>query len=111
MTPERSRDVLNGDWSDRKAPLDTCQICQRFQPLVWHCTSEAVNDRAHCRRTAGAGVCVCSLCEEALHQWMRKHPSEDAGRMAVTALLTRLSDRLLCPARKYTKRRDIDEDE
>jgi len=109
MTPERSRDVLNGDWSDRKAPLDTCQICQRFQPLVWHCTSKTVTDRAHCRRAVGQGRWVCALCEEALHQWMRKHPSEDAGHKAVNVLLIRLTDRLLGPTRRYTRRKDNDD--
>lgn len=109
MTLEGSRDALTGDWSDRNAPLETCWICQRFQPLVWHCITETVIDRAHCRRTDGEGIWVCSLCEEALHQWMRQHPSHNAGRKAVTALLARLSERLLGPTRKYTRRRDNDD--
>lgn len=105
MTPESSRDVLNGNWSDHEAPIDDCQICQRFQPLVWHCTQSSAVDRAKCRQMLGSGLWVCSLCEEALHRWMRQHPSEKASEVAVTALLDRLTERLLGPRRKYRKRR------
>lgn|SRR5690625_2691829 len=103
MTPDNTKDVLNGDWSDSNAPLDGCHLCQRFQPLLWHCTSKTIQDRALCRRGAGNGVWVCSLCEEALHQWMRKNPDEMASQHAVTALLDRLAERLLAPRRKYRK--------
>lgn len=103
MTPSNARDVLSGDWSDHDAPLDDCHMCQRFQPLVWHCLTETTHDRAHCRRTPGEGLWVCALCEEAIHLWMRQHPGHDAGWQAVTALLERLTQRVLAPRRKYRK--------
>lgn len=110
MTPKEARDVLNGDWSNSTAPLEDCHICQRFQPLLWHCTAQTILDRAHCRRAQGDGVWVCFLCEEAIHRWMKQNPGETAGADAVTSLLGRLSQRLLGPRRKYRKRKELDND-
>lgn len=110
MTPKEAQDVLNGDWSGSDSPLEDCQICQRFQPLRWHCTAQTILDRAHCRRAQGDGVWVCSLCEEAIHRWMKQNPGGTAGADAVTALLGRLTQRLLGPRRKYRKREELDND-
>lgn|SRR5699024_917716 len=106
MTPKQARQVLNGDWTNQGAPADDCQICQRFQPLVWHNTEKTILDRAHCRRTKGQGIWVCAMCEEAIHRWIKNHPGENAGTEAVEGLLDRLANRLLGPRRKYRKRRD-----
>lgn len=110
MTSEHTDQILKGQWADRTAPMASCHMCQRWQPLVWHSADPSVLDRARCRRTPGYGIWVCSLCEHAIHQWMRHHPSATAGRDAIDALLTRLSDRLLQPVRKYTKRAEHHDD-
>lgn len=110
MTSEHIDAICHGQWSDRQAPMEQCHLCQRLQPLLWHCAEPSILDRAMCRRTQGPGIWVCSLCEHAIHQWMRQHPSATAGRDAVDALFSRLSERLLAPVRKYTRRKETTDD-
>lgn len=103
MTPQDPDRALSGAWSNRNASIETCQLCQRLQPVFWHCMSQTVADRGRCRRTAGEGMWLCSLCEEGVHQWMKKNPSESSGHKAVDAMVDRLTRTLLGKRRPYRK--------
>src|SRR5690625_2308963 len=103
MTPHDAERILSGAWSNNKAPIETCQLCQRLQPLFWHSMSQTVVDRGRCRRTKDQGMWLCSLCEEGVHQWMKKNPGKDAGREAVDAMVERLTRTLLGKTRPYRK--------
>jgi len=105
MNAKEFESIVHGRWSDHSAQFEGCHICQRIQPLFWHTVSRTVVDSALCQRAGGEGIWVCALCDEALHRLIRKNPRTPEGsRQAVEVLLNRLSDRILQPARKYSKR-------
>lgn len=90
-------------WHESPTHIDHCQLCGRFEPLFWHCTSDDVIDRAQCRRTTGDGLWLCALCEEGVHRWMKQHPGTASGQRAVDAMVQRLAEKLLGTPRKYRK--------
>lgn len=103
VTPQEADRLLWGAWNEQHTHLDECELCSRFEPLFWHCTSKAVVDRARCRRTHGEGLWLCALCEEGVHRWMKQHPGPQAGQHAVDAMVQRLAKTLLAKPRKYRK--------
>lgn len=101
-------DIIHGDWRDEDAELAPCAICQRDQPLFFHCTGVDITDRAECR-TGGddaveEGVWLCTMCEDAVHRWMADHPGAGAADKAVNAMYVRLAKAIFAPPRPYRRR-------
>ena len=81
-----------------------CQLCQRTSVLAWHCLQTDVLDRAECRVTAGDGIWVCEICEEAMHRWMAQHPGPGSARAAEQEMIARLSRFIAGQPRPYRRR-------
>lgn len=111
VTPQQADRLLSGAWDENNSQVDECELCSRLEPLFWHCTSQGIVDRARCRRTHGDGLWLCALCEEGVHRWMQQHPSKEAGRKAVDAMVQRLAATLFAKPRKYRKTPKESDDE
>ncbi|XKH55579.1 hypothetical protein LG293_09945 [Citricoccus nitrophenolicus] len=89
-------------------PLN-CELCQRVSVLQFHATSTNVLDRAECRRSAGDGMWLCSICEDAVHRWMAEHPGPGSAQTAVDEMVQRLLNLIDGPPRKYRRQHRTDD--
>jgi hypothetical protein len=89
-------------------PLN-CELCQRVSVLQFHTTTSDVLDRAECRRTDGAGMWLCSICEEGVHRWMAENPGPGSAQAAVNEMVQRLLNLIDGPPRKYRRQRRTDD--
>ncbi|MHA7170034.1 hypothetical protein ACX801_17965 [Arthrobacter bambusae] len=89
---------MTGHSPDQPETTKVCWLCSQHGPRLEHHVTETdhypVRD---CAEAAGAGVMLCPMCHNAVHQWMRAHgtPGTNAAAAALDAVLGRFTTALL----------------